>query len=71
LKPKERWRLEALAKFKEEFKTTKLGLSSIEASCFEIGFRIGFELCREKLLDLCDAKNEYVTFSEINRIGER
>lgn len=31
----------------------------------------GFMCAKDKLLDLCDAKNQMVTFTEINRLGEK
>jgi len=31
----------------------------------------GFNFAKEKMLDLCDAKNQIVGFTEINRLGEK
>jgi len=71
MREKEKWALDYTSKAVEKFNPTdEITTKEVAKLLVEI-FLLGFNLCKEKAMDLCDAKHQVVGFTEINRLGEK
>lgn len=72
MREKEKWAIEYAyaAALKKEKSNAEPTAKEIAAFAEEM-FLIGFNLAKEKLMDLCDSKQQVVGFMEINRLGEK
>ncbi len=63
MKQKEKWAIEYCEKAGEKCMGGNCPVSK--------AFLEGFAFAKEKMMDLCDAEKSIVTFTEINRLGEK
>ncbi len=64
MKEKDKWAIN----FSNSFLVRYPGL---EKEQFEQIWQMGFSFAKEKMLDLADCKHQVVSFTEINRLGEK
>lgn len=71
MREKEKWAREYTAEAIKKFNPADGATTQSVADLLSSTFILGFNLCKEKAMDLCDAHHQVVSFTELNRLGEK